>query len=147
MKQVTIRIEDLIAEMLSEVDFKPTTASQVVVELFVYLRRATLLELKGRFTEKEITVLADIYNGVMPTWRYLSSKDMLIAEVEDSQHFDGVCDRHGADFSVLIEKIKGLTAAQVAILQLELYRFWNVEGSGGYGSPSPKLETLYMNFK
>lgn len=147
MKQVTIRIEDQIAEMLSEVDFKPTTAAQVVVEVFVYLRRTTLLELKKTFTEKEITILADIYNGVMPTWRYLSSKEMLIAEVEDGEHFENVCTRHGADFKRLIGKIKKLTSAQVAILQLELYRFWNVEGSGGYGSPSPNLETLYLTFK
>jgi hypothetical protein len=143
MKTITIRLEDNLLKMLSEVDYKPTTAAQNIIELFTYLRRATLIELKGILTEQEITVLADIYNGVMPVWRYLSSKEMLIAEVEDGEHLEEVCSRHGVDFNILIEKIKGLTSAQVAILQMELYRFWNVEGDGGYGSPSPDLKTLY----
>jgi hypothetical protein len=142
MKTITIRLEDNLFKMLSEVDYKPTTAAQNIVELFAYLRRTTLLELKGRFTEQEITVLADIYNGVMPVWKYLANNSMLIAEIEDAEHLEGTCSRHGADFKILIEKIKGLTSAQVAILQLELYRFWNVEGDGGYGSPSPDLNKL-----
>ena len=142
MKQITIRLENQIIKMLSEVDFRPTTAAQNILELFASLRRAVLIELKGIFTREEIIVLADIYNGVMPTWKYLSSKEMLIAEVEDGEHFDGTCTRHEADIHKLIEKIKELSAAHVAILQLELYRFWNVQGDGGYGSPSPNLEKL-----
>jgi len=142
MKTITIRLEDNLLKMLSEVDYKPTTAAQNIVELFAYLRRTTLLELKGMFTQKEITVLADIYNGLIPTWKYLSSKEMLVAEIEDGENFEKVCSLHDVDLSILIEKVKKLTSAQVAILQLELYRFWNVEGDGGYGSPLPDLNKL-----
>jgi hypothetical protein len=145
MKTITIRLEDQLLSQLAEVDYRPTTAGQIVVELFATIRRTTLIELKGKFSREEIIVLADITNGTMPTWRYLASREMLVAEVEDLRHFENVCDIYGVNFNAMIEKIKGLTAAQVAILQLELYRFWNVGGDGGYDSPSPDLEKL-INF-
>jgi hypothetical protein len=146
MKQTTIRYSENIGQMLAEIDEKSTTAAQNVLELFGYLRRATLSEMKGKFTREEIIAMADAYNGTIPTWQYLANPGMFVAHMEDAEKFDGTCTRQKADPDKLIDKIGSLTSAQVAILQLELARFWNCEGPGGYGSPSPDLEKLVKFF-
>ncbi len=142
MKQTTIRYNENVSAMLADVDSKPATAVQNVTELFVYLRRATLNEIKGKFSSKEITAMADAANGTIPTWQYLSNVSLFVAEMEDAEKFQSSCSNHGADVTTLVNKIKTMTAAQVAILQLELNRFWNLEGPSGYGSPSPDLKKL-----
>lgn len=142
MKTITIRIKDQMASQLAEIDYRPTTAGQIAIELFNSIRRATIIELKGIFSREEIIVMTDCFNTLIPTWRYLTNQEIFLAEIIDGQHFDGVCDRHNADFDALTRKIRALSSAQVAVLHLELYRFWNVEGDKGYGAPSPDMEKL-----
>lgn len=142
MKTTTIRYNENVAAMLAEIDTRPTTAAQNIVELFGHLRRATLAELKGHFTRTEIISLADAWNGTLPTWQYIANTGMLLAHMEDAETLDGTITRQQADPAQLFAKIKQLTAAQAAMLQLELYRFWNTEGPGSYGAPSPNLEKL-----
>lgn len=142
MKPTTIRFDETVGRMLAEIDSKPTTAAQNVLEVFTHLRRTTLGELRGKFTREEIIALADSFNGLLPTWQLMANTSVLVSHTEDAQTYEGVCTRHNADFNQLIEKLKQLTSAQATILQLELIRFWNCEGSGGFGAPSPDLEKL-----
>lgn len=147
MKATTIRYNQQTGAMLAEIDLRPTTAVQIATELCMYTRRATLLEIKGKFSREEIIAMADCFNGTMPTWQYLPNTSLLIAQIEDGEKYQQSCSRHEAKLDKLLEKIKTLTAAQAAVLQLELYRFWNCEGKGGYGSPSPNLDKLVEALK
>jgi hypothetical protein len=127
MKQLSIRLEDTIAKMVSEIDKRPSTAIQEVVEVFVYLRKATLRELKGLFTKEEIIALADSFNGLIPTWGIMCNAGVLLAHTEDAEQFQYSASSNSADPAKLFAKIKNLTSAQAAILQLELIMFWREE--------------------
>jgi hypothetical protein len=142
MKQTTVRFDDQTLRMLVEIDAKPTTAAQTVTEIFGYLRRATLAELKGIFTRDEIIALADSFNGLMPTWQIMCNASVFAAHTEDAELYQMSASSHGADPVALIDKIRRLTSAQATILQLELVIFWNNEAENSYGSPSPDLEKL-----
>ena len=142
MKQTTVRFDDQMTRMLAEIDPKPATAAQNVTEIFGYLRRATLAELKGMFTREEIIALADSFNGLMPTWQIMCNTSVFVAHTGDAEKFQYSISSHGADPAALLAKIGKLTAAQATILQLELVIFWNNEGENSYGSPSPDLEKL-----
>lgn len=137
---ITIRTTEFVDKTLSQIEEKQTTAAQIAIELFCYIRRATISELKGKFTASEITALADGYNGTMPVWEYLSSTSMFAAHVEDCEQLEGTFTRNGANFNQVIAKVKKLTAAQVAVLQLELYTFWQ-------NTPPLQLKYLIEKFE
>ena len=142
MKKTTITYDEQTERAMAEINVRPATAVQTINEIFIHLRRATLKELKGRFSSEEITALADSFNGLMPTWQLMVNPSVLVAHTEDAEQFDGAISRHQADPKVLIKKLSELTAAQATILQLEFIRFWNTDGEGGYGAPSPDLDKL-----
>ena len=142
MKQTTVRFDDQSLRMLTEIDQKPTTAAQTVIEVFGYLRRATLGELKGMFTREEIIALSDSFNGLMPTWQIMCNTAVFVAHTADAEKFQYSISSHGADPAVLLEKLSKLSAAQATILQLELVVFWNNAAENSYGSPAPDLEKL-----
>lgn len=141
MKNVSIRLEDELLTMLSEVSVRPTTAVQTSVELMLYIRRATIHELKGRFTREEITALTVIFKTLSPTWKILINPSVLVMQIEDAEKYQKSVSNHGANPSELINKIKSLSAAEAAILQLELWIFWNHNETS-----SPDLETLIQLF-
>lgn len=142
MKQTTVRFDDQTLRMMQEIDAKPTTAAQTVTEIFGYLRRATLAELKSMFTREEIIALVDSFNGLMPTWQIMCNTAVFVAHTEDAEKYQSSISLHGADPASLLEKLSKLSAAQATILQLELVIFWNNESVNSYGAPMPDLEKL-----
>lgn len=137
MKSITIRADGELEKMLSEINIKPTPAAQTVQDVFLWMRRATLHELKGRFTREEIISLADSFNGLIPTWQIMCNPQTLVMHTEDAEKYQSSASSHGADPDALIEKLKLLTSAQATILQLELWAFWNRDEN-----TDPDLETL-----
>jgi len=125
MKNVSIRIEDDLMSMLSEISVRPTVSVQTAIEVLLYLRRATLHELKGKFCREEISALVDSFEGLVPTWRIMCNPLVLATQTEDAEKYRHSASSNGADPLALIEKIKQLTSAQASILQLELWAFWN----------------------
>lgn len=138
----TVRYDESVRRALNDIDEKPTTAAQFVLQIFPGLRRGVLQELKGMFTREEIIAMADAWNGTMPTWNYLSIPKMFLIHMEDAENYEAAISKHGAKPAEMLEKIGRLNAAQCAILQLELYIFWNNGHTSSYGSPSPNLEKL-----
>ena len=132
-----MRLEDELFSMLSEISAKPTTAVQTSVEVLLWLRRATIHELKGRFTRAEIITLANNFKGLVPAWKILCNPLVLIMQTEDAEKYQNSASSNGANLAELIDKLKLLTAARVAILQLELWAFWNHDES-----TEPDLEVL-----
>jgi hypothetical protein len=137
MKQINIRVDGEIEKMLGDINVKPTPAAQTTIEVLLWLRRATLHELKGRFTREEIIALADSFNGLIPTWQIMCNPSVLVMHTEDAEKYQYSASQHGADPMALIEKLKVLTAAQATILQLELVSFWTRDDN-----TNPDLETL-----
>lgn len=142
MKNISIRLDDRTAAMLPDLSMRPTTAAQAAVETLLWLRQATLRELKGLFTRDEIIGLADSFNGLIPTWEIMVNPSVLVAHTEDAEHFQQSLSMHSADPAILLPKLEKLTAAQATILQLELWAFWNRDES----NPSPDLEQFVKRF-
>lgn len=125
VKTVSSRLSAEIMAQLEEIDPRPTISAQAALEVFVYLRRSTLHELRGRFSREEIIALTDSFDGLVPTWQIMCNTDVLVAHTEDAEKYRHSATSNGADPLLLIEKIKQLTSAQASILQLELWAFWN----------------------
>jgi nitrate/nitrite-specific signal transduction histidine kinase len=138
MKNVTIRIDAENESMLNEISTKPTTATQEIIEVFTWLRKQTIHELKGMFTREEIIGLADSFNGLMPTWRIMCNPSALLFHTEDAEKYQSSISMHGGNIETLVKKIEKLSSAQATILQLELWAFWNRDENNG----SPDLEVL-----
>lgn len=132
MTVISPRVTEQIAEALAEIAGTKNAGAVEAVEAYIYIRRATWQELKGRFTKAEATALADMYNGVMLTPRLQVQQEVIRAQIEDSEKYDSTCTRHGADMEKLLEKTDALTAAQVWVLQQEIVRAWtkNIEDPG-----------------
>ena len=125
VKTVSSRISGDVMTLLEDIDSRPSVSTQTAIEVFVYLRRSTMLELRGRFSKEEIIALADSFKEVSPTWQVMCNTDVLVAHFENAEKYQSSATSNGADPLVLIEKIKQLTSAQASILQLELFTFLN----------------------
>lgn len=124
-KAVNIRFNPKFYYQVLEITEKPSVACQTAVEICVWLRRAILLELKGIFSQQEVIALADAFNGLIPTWQIMCSRETLYAEMEDAEKYQKTATNHGADPVVLLNKISQLNTAQATFLQLELWSYWN----------------------
>jgi len=142
MKNITIRANADSELMLSEINTKPTVAAQVVLEVFTFLRRATIRDLKGKFTREEIIALLDSFNGLMPTWQIMVNPSVLVAHTADAEKYQYSASSHGADINALLAKLESLSSAQATILQLELWAFWNRDETR-----SPDIETFISILK
>jgi hypothetical protein len=94
------------------------------VETFLRLRSASLREIKGIFTKPEIVGMIDAFNGTMIGNIPIPAKDMLSAQMEDSETYDFSSTRHGYEITALLGKIAELTTAQSEFWLQELVRFW-----------------------
>ena len=57
--RISVRIDSSeIESMLAEINRKPATAAETVLELFTAMHRSTILEIRGMFTRNEIIALA-----------------------------------------------------------------------------------------
>jgi nitrate/nitrite-specific signal transduction histidine kinase len=136
MTQVNIRLMDNAAlVMLLQINPKEGKSSRIVIELFTYLRQATLIEIKGRFTPQEITAIAQIYRGIKPAWQVMCNSATIISNVSNAEKLSSTVSSYEAKLESLVQKLGKLTAAQAAILQLELISFWSK-------GPNPDLEPL-----
>lgn len=134
MKQLTIRLDEPSVEMLGELSTKITATAQTIINMFTYLRRGTITELKGRFKATEIRALAEAYKNFKPSWQIMSSSLAIIETIIAAEKYKAVISTQGCYVDDLIAKVKPLTSAQALILQLELISFWN--------HPTPEIKTL-----
>jgi hypothetical protein len=143
----TIKLSQNAEKNLPEIYGKKTPGAERAVECYLYIRRHTLLELRGIFTPEELKGMVDSYNGTLMDAQWMSNKDMAVGHLEDAERFEYISQKWGFDFDKFIQKVKKLTSAQIFFLQEEINRFWNYdsaykskEGSG------PDLETFVLEF-
>lgn len=117
---------------------------EVAIDSFLVLRRVALAQLKGVFTEQELSALVDCFNSTMLTKSMQAYKEIILAQVQDSNKYEGLYEKWGIEAVSFEGKINQLTELQSFFLQEELYRFWN---GAGYGYPMPELEKFIRNFE
>lgn len=122
---ITFRADEEMTSMLNTMDARPTAATISVLELFTAIRKETIRELKGRFSRKEIMALADSFKNSTPRLQMMATNYVLVGHTRDAERDFKCTSSNNANLNVLIEKLKLLSSAQGAILQLELWAFWN----------------------
>ncbi len=122
---ITFRADEEIALMLNTMHVRQTTATLSVLELFTAIRKETVRELKGRFSRKEIMALVDSYKVSTPGLQSMATSYVLIGHTKDAERDFKSTSSNNANLNVLIDKLKMLTSGQAAILQLELWAYWN----------------------
>lgn len=114
------------AEMAAKTGIKPWRIAQSIAELQM-IRKRSMSELKGKFTNAEWSYMADALNGTIITPEFRCIPGALIASVEDSDRYDGLGEKWNVDVKKLIYKIEDLTAAQVDAVFARVEAFWDSE--------------------
>jgi len=122
---ITYRADEGITAMLNTFHDRPTTATLSALGHFAAIHKETIRELKGRFSRKEIMALIDSYKRSSPQLEMMATNYVLVGHTRDAERDFKCTSSNNANLNVLIEKLKLLTSAQSAILQLELWAFWN----------------------
>lgn len=126
--RISVRIDSPeIESMLAEINRKPATAAQTVLELFTAMHRSTILEIRGLFTRDEITALALYAKTKKPVLQVMCNTSIYALDIEEAEKYKSSISAYGVDPNTLIDKIKKMTSAQVAILQLEIFSYWKRE--------------------
>ena len=122
-KNATIRIPLELAGYLS----KKGSINQGIIdgiEALKTIRMYSETELKGRFTSKEWIFFADSLNGTMTEGLFRCNASALVAHCEDSETYEGTASKTGVELKGLIEKVSGLTGAQVEALYNRVEEWW-----------------------
>ncbi len=114
------------AERAAKAGIPPHKISENLLNLQV-IRRKTMNELKGTFTQAEWSLMADSLNGSLLPTDFRCVASALIANVEDSDSYDGLGSKWNVDIKALCEKIGKLTAAQVDAVFTRIEEFWDDE--------------------
>ena len=126
--RISVRIDSSeIESMLAEINRKPATAAETVLELFTAMHRSTILEIRGSFTREEITALAFYAKAKKPVLHVMCNTSIYALDIEEAEKYKSSISSYGVDPNALIGKIKIMTSAQIAILQLEIFSFWKRE--------------------
>lgn len=138
-----VRVSNKQLEQLDELFRYRNEGVEVAIDSFLILRRVALAQLKGVFTEPELSALVDCFNATMLTKSMQPYNQTILAQVQDSNLYENLYSKWDVDATTFEEKINRLTELQSFFLQEELYRFWN---GAGYGYPMPELEKFISNF-
>lgn len=105
--RISIRIESPeIESMLSEVNPKPATAAQTILELFTAIHQSTILEMRGLFSKNEIIALAFYARSKKPAWQSMGRTLLYANEIEEAEKYKSSISSYGVDPNALINKIK-----------------------------------------
>src|SRR5659263_363295 len=118
MKVITVRVDREPVDMLAELSDKVGTAAQTVIHLFTYLRRETIMELRGRFSPLEIKAMAEVFKWFKPAWQIMFNSKAMVATIFNAEKHNSAISSQGADINTLVVKIEALTSAQSMICLL-----------------------------
>lgn len=124
-KTVTIRIPEDIEKYLTRNGDKINPEVISTVRRMKRIREVAMAELKGVFTENEWSFIFDLTKGLIIDDSFSSSKGVLIAQIEDSEKYDGLATRHFADVSKMMEKIKTLHGSNIDAIYERAAAFWS----------------------
>jgi hypothetical protein len=108
--------------------FYPTIFSSLnaglefTIEGFPVLYRRTLHGLKGRFEQKELSLMIDVFKATMLTPQMAGQH--LAAQVADGIALDRLDQKWGIDGNALNNKIASLTVFEAACLEIWANGFW-----------------------
>ena len=131
---ISLRISDKARECLADNFSGPNTGANYVLDSFPTLYRATLRELKGRFTRSELMLLVDCMDATMLTPGLC---DDVASNAVDAMALDALDEKWEVDREALVARLTALTAFQVAVLNIWTNAVWY---GGGDERPERSLD-------
>lgn len=124
-KTITIRIPEDVEKYLTRNGDKINPEVISTVRRMKRIREVAIAELKGVFSENEWSFIFDLTKGLIIDDNFSSSKGVLIAQIEDSEKYDGLATKHFADVSKMVEKIKTLHGSNIDAIYERAAAFWS----------------------
>lgn len=124
-KTVTIRIPEDVEKYLTRNGDKINPEVISTVRRMKRIREVAMAELKGVFSENEWSFMFDLTKGLIIDDNFSSSKGVLIAQIEDSEKYDGLATKHFSDVSKMVEKIKTLHGSNIDAIYERAAAFWS----------------------
>lgn len=130
-KNITVRIPATIYQEMQQNAENPrmdvgSINQQIVAGLqkLDVIERMSMDELRGRFTPSEWACMADMLNGTRVEGVFRFSTVSILAQIEDSSLYEGICSKWKVNQQTLIDKCKQLTAAQMDALYRRVESYW-----------------------
>ena len=133
MIKTTPRASDITPYVLGKYFTTLDKGSEYVLNAFGPLFIRTLGELKGIFTDGELSLIIDTFNATALTPRLAGRH--IIGSCRDAINGNGLDKAWVVDKKTFLEKIKSLTIFQAACLEIWANGFW-------YGDPGKKKLNL-----
>lgn len=143
MKTTTVRISQEKIDLASNLYESRQGSIEKIIDGYSLIRSRVLESFKGHFKENELTALITCFNGTLISSN-MQTANVLLAQVEDAEKYEGACSNHDTSSEIIKEKINKLDFCQIFFLIDEIYRFWNV--GLAYGSPNPNLRQFHKKF-
>ena len=122
MKAISPKINDSTAEFYPDF-FRSLNAGAVyVLEIFPRLYQRTLHDMKGKFSESELSLMIDVMNATMLTPQ--SAGYHLTGNVSDGIALDGLDTKWEIDGPALNKKMGALSPFEAACLEIWANGFW-----------------------
>jgi hypothetical protein len=95
---------------------------EFILETFYYSFNHALNEIKGKFTENELNLIIDAFNGTLLTTQIMGQH--LQPQVEDGCSFEFLNDKWDVSKKDLLKKISELTNFQAAAIEIWASALW-----------------------
>ncbi len=138
----------LNADLLQELTpfGQPGSVIHSFITGILQLRKHSLHELKGYFTQSELIGIVLCQGRMLLQPEYQCSKGILLALLKDSEQLENTISSNGTDPVLLYAKIESLTSAQVYFLELEIFQFINQASPGNYADEERALIEFVNQF-
>jgi hypothetical protein len=122
MKKIGPNISDAAAEWYPSLFSNLHAGATYILEALPRLYQRTLYEMKGVFSEGELSLMIDVMNGTMLTPQLAGQQ--IGANVSDGIALDHLDKKWEIDGKALNEKLAGLSPFQLACLEIRASGFW-----------------------
>lgn len=129
-KLVAPRIQEGVVNFY-QTNFKTLNAgAEYALEAFPYIYRRSLAELRGVFLSQELKLIIDTFKDAIPTTGIMVGLH-LVTQVEDRIDLkNDLFGKWDVDEAQLIEKLKKITNAQAAALEIWAVAYWQDSQQG-----------------
>lgn len=130
-KAISPKIRESAAEFYPDLFRNLNAGATHTLEAFPVLYRRTLHEMRGRFSEGELSLMIDVFNG---TWLTPDlAGQHLGVQCSDGIALDGLDEKWGVEKDGFLDRVRTLTVFQAACLELWAVGFWATlpDGVGG----------------
>ena len=119
---ISTRVTPPTLEFLETHGRNRTCAAEYILESFPSLFAKEMAGIKEKFNQDELKLIIDVFNGLLPT--AMMAGHHLLASVEDGIRLDNLDAKWQVDGQELVDKIKALSPAQRAILEIWGIGYW-----------------------